>query len=391
MSAIRFVPIIVAIILAGTLVVYAQATVPTTTTPTTVTLRVGYPDSLDESDVSDLYANQLLKAQGINVIPTFYDAPPLAYKGLISGQQDIAWVTTSQSFALGPQEGEKTTCVGTYEMGGTFLEISNSGITQPSQMLGKTSEDFGPGSATRALNDYWYKANNITISTTGTISNGIYLKTGGGNVARVHDLMTNATQSIVVDDFILADFTSPSVNNTAHNGPFHVLFYAPNTYWSNCFSVEDSWLSQPANQKVIVTWLKDMYAAQRKFILDPSFMVSFAQQQLPLTDPSEIQFTSTLYPALGVYWGWGGFNLQGPMSLQNMFQGTNTFYLDAGTISTPVQNSTVTPYGVVNKYFELQALQALGPFNIPSSASWITPTFRQTVQQSVPSSLGGIS
>ncbi|MDG6995491.1 MAG: hypothetical protein JRN52_06170 [Nitrososphaerota archaeon] len=391
MSAIRFVPIIVAILLAGTLVVYAQATVPTTTTPTTVTLRVGYPDSLDESDVSDLYAAQLLKAEGINVVPTFYDAPPLSYKGLISGQQDIAWDTTSQTFALGPLSGEQTTCVGSYELGGTFLSISNGGITSLSQMVGKTAEDFGTGTATRSLNLYWYKAAGIPITTTGVNASAVYLKNGGGNVARVHDLENNVTQAIVVDDFILSDFMSPSINNTAHNGPFHVLAYAPSTYWSQCFAVKDSWLSNKANQQVIVKYLEAMYQAQRKFIVDPAFMVSFAEQQLPLTAPSEIQFTSTLYPAIGVYWGWGAYNLQGPMSLNGMFAGTNQFYMDANIISSPVQNSSVAPYGVVNKWFEYQALQALGPFNVPSCESWITPAFTTMVQSSVPSSLGGIS
>lgn len=117
----------------------------------------------------------------------------------------------------------------------------------------------------------------------------------------------------------------------------------------------------------------------------------YAQATVPTTTPPEIQFTSILYPAIGVYWGWGGYNLQGNYSLQTLWQGTNAFYVDTNIISSQVQNSSVSQFGVVNAYFEKQALDALGKFNIPTCESWITPAFTQLVQNSIPTSLGGIT
>ena len=113
---------------------------PTSTGENHVSLRVGYPNTLDESEVSDEYAFQLLAAQGIQVIPTFYDNPSLSYKGLVSGQRDIAYDETGGSLL----SGQNTTCVGGYMLEGTYLAIAGGGITSPSQMLGKTAEDFGP-------------------------------------------------------------------------------------------------------------------------------------------------------------------------------------------------------------------------------------------------------
>ena len=146
------------------MILYAEMTLPVSTVgQTNVTLRVGYPDSLDESDVTDQYAFQLLAAQGIHVIPTYYDNPPLSYKGLLAGQQDIAYDETMGSLI----SGQDTTCVGGYELGGVFLAIAGDNITSPSQLLGKTAADFGPGSILRYLNDYWFSQAGIPVNTVG--------------------------------------------------------------------------------------------------------------------------------------------------------------------------------------------------------------------------------
>jgi ABC-type nitrate/sulfonate/bicarbonate transport system substrate-binding protein len=399
LSFVRYVPIIIAVILAGGLFATAYSTVPASQTVAgpSITLRVGYPDSLDESDVTDMYAyTHILPAEGINVLPTFYDAPPLSYKGLISGQQDISFGTTAQSIARGPglnPASSQTTCVTSYALSGVFLEIAGDGITSPQQMLGKTAEDFGPGTSTRSLNDYWYSQAGVPISTAGVNSSAVYLKQGGGNPARVHDIEGGVVQAIAVDDFILADFQSPSVNNTANHGPFHVLFHAPNNYFDNCFSVRDSWLKGTTNgvnnSAIIVKFVAAIIAAQRWAISNPSQLVTFAESQLPLTAPSEIQFTSTFYPAAFTYTPYGSYNLIGDQNLTGKFQQTSTFYIDAGVITSPVSNSSVQPYGVVNKWFEYQALQSLGPYSYPMQ-SWVTPSFESTIQAAVPSWMGGI-
>jgi hypothetical protein len=391
LSAVKFLPIIIAVILAGTLVYTAYATVPSNST--TVTLRVGYPDSLDESDVSDMYAyTHILPSEGINVIPTFYDAPPLSYKGLISGQQDIAFDTSAQTMALGPggSPSEQTTCVTSYAMAGVFLTISGQGITQPSQMIGKVAEDFGVGTSTRSLDLYDFAQAHVPVSQDTPSSTAVELINGGGNTARVHDLESGKAAAITVDDFILADFTSPSINNTAHGGPFHVLFYAPSNYYDNCFAVRDSWLSNSANQKAIVKFIAAIIQAQRDFIQSPSLMVSFAESQLPLTLPSEINFTSTFYPAHFTYWPYGSYNLQGPWNATGMYSNTQSYFIDTGIITSAVKNSSVSPFGVVNAGFEQQALASLPKFNYPA-ASWVTPAFKSWVQETVPASLGTIS
>jgi ABC-type nitrate/sulfonate/bicarbonate transport system substrate-binding protein len=391
LSFVKYIPIILAVILTVSVVAFAQMSVPASSGPTNVTLRVSYPDSLDESDVTDMYAFQLLAAQGIHVIPTFYDAPPLSYKGLLSGQQDISFGTTSQSFALGPGVNhQQTTCITNYVLAGAFLEVAGQGITSPQQMLGKTTEDFGPGTSTRALNYYWFAKSGVTTNTNAPDPSSVYIKTGGGNVARVHDLEAGTVQAVVVDDFILSDFLDPAVNNTAHGGPFHVLFYAPTDYLSDCYSVRDDWLSNPQNQQVAVKFIEAILTSQRYFTSNTDKLLSFAGQQLPLTNPTEIQFTSTFYPSHFTYWPFGVFNLQGDQSIQNKFDNTNKFFIAAGLITSPISNSTVQPYGVLNKYFEMQALQALGPYAYPKQP-WVDSAFTTAVQAWVPSWIGGVS
>jgi hypothetical protein len=399
LSAARFLPIIVAIILAGSLVYLASANVASLpSSANQVTLRVGYPDSLDESDISDLYAyTNILPAEGIHVIPTFYDAPPLSYKGLISGQQDIAFDTSAQTIALGPggSPSEQTTCVTAYAMAGVFLTVAGQGITSPSQMIGKVAEDFGVGTSTRSLDLYDFAQAGIPVSQDAPKPGTVELVNGGGNVQRVHDLESGKAAAITVDDFILADFMSPTVNNTANGGPFHVLFYAPKNYYDNCFAVRDSWLQQSTggipNTKLIVTFIEAIIQAQRDFISNPSLMVSFAESQLPLTAPSEINFTSTFYPGHFTYWPYGAYNLIGPWNVTGMYANTQKYFIDTGIITTAVPNSTVSPYGVVNSHFEAQALAALGPYTYPGTASWVTPSFKSWIQATVPTSLGTIS
>ena len=382
----KYVPLIVSIILIIGVVSYALASVPPSSVPSSVTLRVGYPDSLDESDVSDLYAySQILPAEGINVIPTFYDAPPLSYKGLIAGQQDISLVSSSSQF-IGVSQGEQTTIVTCYSLAGTFLAIAGNGVTNPSQLLGGSVDDFGPGSQTRALNLYWFAEAGVKTNTQGPVNGSVYLRASGGNVARVHDIETGVAQAIVVDDFVLADLQDPAVNNTAHHGPFHVLFFAPSDVISVCYAVRDDWLNVPANQQVLVKWIAGITQAQRYFISNPQEAVTYAESQLPLTAPSEIQFVSTFYPGHYTYWPYGSYNLQGPLSIDNLLTNTNNFQVIAGNIAAPVANASV-PYGVVNGGFELQALQSLGPYQYPCQ-SWVDQTFINNVNAWVPPSLG---
>ncbi|MGI0080043.1 MAG: ABC transporter substrate-binding protein [Nitrososphaerales archaeon] len=390
MSAIRYAPIIIAIILAISVFAYADVNA-SSLAQSHITLRVGYPDSLDESDVADMYANQLLKAEGILVVPTFYDSPPLSYQGLISNQEDISYVNTVDAIATGPTSGSQTTCVYFDGLASTFLEIVGGGITQASQMIGKTTEDFGAGSATRALNYYWFAQAGVSTSVSGHNSTAVNLKQGGGNFARVADIQSGATQGIVVDDFILNDFlstTTPDINNSAHGGPFHVLFYSPTNYMGTCYTVRDSWLQSTSNQQALVKYLEALTQAQRWAISNPSQFVTFAAGQLPLTAVSEIQYTSTLYPATFTFWPYGNYNLMGAENLTGLYTQTNNFYKIAQQISSPVLNSSVTPYGVVNGHWELQALQALGPYCYPHQ-SWVTPQFESYVNSILPTSFGG--
>lgn len=396
MSAIRIVPIIIGVILAGTLVYGAMLNVPAAGSGLNVSLTVGYPDSLDESDVTDMYAyNQILAPEGIHVSPTFYDAPPLAYKGLISDQVDIAFDTSIQTMGIGPSLNEQTTCVTSYALAGVFLMIAGQGFTTPQQLIGHAIDDFGPGSSTRALDLYWFHSVgiNVTQDASAPASGNVLLRNIGGNIARVHDLETKSAAGIVTDDFILADFLG-SHNTTANGGPFHVMFYAPNTIYDNCFAVRDSWLSSSsggvANTQIIVMFIKAIIQAQRHFISDPNAMVTFAEGQLPLTAPSEINFTSTFYPAHFTYWPFGAYNLVGPGNVTGKFAATQAYIVLVGDITSPVSNSSVSPYGVVNSHFEQQALQQLGPYTYCSSSSWMTPSFQSYVAATVPSSIGSV-
>jgi len=343
-----------------------------------------------------MYAfNQILAPEGIHVIPTFYDAPPLSYKGLIAGQEDISFDTSAQTMALGPAQGEQTTCVTSYALAGVFLAIAGQGITQPQQLIGKAMDDFGPGSSTRALSLYWLGQAGINVSqdTNSPAPGTVLLRNIGGNIARVHDLETKSAAAIVVDDFILADFEG-AANTTANGGPFHVLFYAPNTIFDNCFSVKDSWLQQTSNgvnnSQIIIKFIEAVILAQRHFISDPSAMVSFAETQLPLTAPSEIQFTSTFYPAHYTYWPYGAYNLVGPANVTGKFANTMKYFVTVGDLTSPVSNSSVTPYGIVNSYFEQAALKAIGSYTYPANAPWMTPAFKAYIQQVVPTSLGTV-
>jgi ABC-type nitrate/sulfonate/bicarbonate transport system substrate-binding protein len=386
MGLIRYAPILVACLLVVSIVSAAQLTLPPAEGATNVTLKVGYPDSLDESDVMDLYAFQLLANEGIHVVPTYYDSPPLAYKALISGQQDIAYDESGGTFF----SGQQTTCVGGYMLSGTFLAIAGDGITKASQLLGKTAEDFGPGTIMRYLNYYWFKEAGIPVNTNGPSPDSVYLKSGGENIERVNDLQSGAAREIVVDDFILADFESPSINNTAHGGPYHVLFYSPDDYFDTCYVVADGWLSNTANQALLVKFLSALYEAQRYYISNPGEFDTFAEQQLPLTPATEIEFASTFYPGHYTYWPYGLYNLQGNQSLEAKFTTTNDFFMTAGVISGPLVNASVEPYGMINKYFELKALQAIGPYTYPNE-SWVNPTFLANLRSWVPAWMTGAS
>jgi ABC-type nitrate/sulfonate/bicarbonate transport system substrate-binding protein len=380
----RYAPIIVACLLVVSIASAAQLTLPAAAGANNITLRVGYPDSLDESDVMDLYAFQILANQGIQVVPTYYDSPSLAYKALISGQQDIAYDESGGSFFTGQQ----TTCVGGYMLSGTFLAIVGDGITSPSQLLGKTAEDFGPGTIMRYLNYYWFKEAGIAVNTDGPNPTSVYLKNGGENIVRVNDLQSGAAQEIVVDDFILADFESPTINNTAHGGPYHVLFYSPDNYFDTCYVVADNWLSNTANQGLLVKFLAALYQAQRYFISNPDALVTFAEQQLPLTPPAEIEFASTFYPGHYTYWPYGLYNLQRNQSLEAKLATTSDFFMTAGVISSPLVNDSVKPYGMINGYFELKALEAIGPYTYPNE-SWVNSAFSANIQSWVPAWMTG--
>ena len=388
MAYTRFIPISVAVVLAIIIVALAATSVKSAVyTPQTITLRVGYPDSLDEGDVSDLYAySHILAQEGINVIPTYYDAPPLSYKGLVSGQQDIALVSATSEWE-GVAQGEQTTVVACYAIGGTFLMIAGQNITKPQQLIGKAVDDFGPGSETRALDQYWLNTSGVPYNSVGPNPNSVYLRASGDNIARVNDLEKNVVQAITVDDFILSDLSSPSVNNTAQNGPFHVLFYTPINVLSVCYAVRDDWLSNPHNQQVLIKFIEAIYEAQRYFILHPNFAIKYEEQQLPLTPPSEIQYVTYFYPQHMTYWPYGNFNLLGPLSIQNLFENTNKFMIINGVISQPLSNSSVKPYGVINGYFELQALKALGPFNYPCQP-WVNQQLIMAIQEYVPQEFG---
>ena len=380
----KYAPIAVASVLIISIVSAAQLTLPTAAVANGATLKVGYPDSLDESDVMDLYAFQILANEGIHVVPTYYDSPPLAYKALISGQQDIIYDESGGSFF----SGQQTTCVGGYMLSGTFLAIAGDGITSPSQMLGKTAEDFGPGTIMRYLNYYWFKEAGIAVNTNGPSPDSVYLKNGGENEARVSDLQRGVAQEIVVDDFILAGFESPSVNNSADGGPYHVLFYSPDNYFDTCYAATDSWLSGSASQALTVRFLAALYQAQRYYISNPAKFVTFAEQQLPLTPPNEIEFASTFYPGHYTYWPYGLYNLQGNQSLDAKFVTTSDFFMTAGVISGPLVNDSVKPYGVINRHFELEALESIGPYTYPNE-TWVGPTFSANIHSWVPSWMTG--
>jgi ABC-type nitrate/sulfonate/bicarbonate transport system substrate-binding protein len=371
------IPITVVLIVAAT--AYVLYSLPLA--HSSVTLRVGYPEEIDEADVTDQYASQILAKEGIQVTyKTYYQNPPLAYKALLTGQQDIIFDETMGSLI----SGQTTTCVGGYDLGGVFLGIAGDNITTPSQLVGKTAADFGPGTILRDLNDYWFAKAGISVNTVGPNPNSVYLEAGGQDIETLHDLETGQAQEIVADDFVLSDLQSPSVNNTAHNGPFHVLFYAPNNTFTSCYAVRDDWLSSQSNQLILEKFLAAIYESQRYFISNPNQYVSFAERQLPETSSAEIQFASAFYPEQMAYWPYGVYNLQGNESLQAKYLNTNQFFITAGVLSSPVANDSVQPYGVFNKYFELKALQMLGPYAYPEE-SWVTPSFSSNIQDWVPS------
>jgi hypothetical protein len=387
MNFVRYVPLIIAILLIISIATYAEATLPKS--GSSVSLRIGYPDSLDESDVQDLYAVQILKSEGINVQSTYYDAPPLAYDALVAGQQDIVYDESDGSYGLGGVHAN-TTCIGGYMLSGTFLAIAGDGITNPQQMIGKTSEDFGPGTTMRYLNEYWFKQLGIPTNLNGPSPDSVYLKNGGENYERVHDLEIGVAQEIVVDDFILADVDSSSINNSAHGGPFHVLFTSPDDYYDTCYTARDDWLSNPANALLAEKFLAALYEAQRWSISNPQQFVQFAEQQLPETPVNEIVFASTYYPQHYTYWPYGLYNLQGSQNVGIKFNNTSEFFIQAGVTTAPIQNDSAQPFGVINKYFELKALQMIPPYTYPDQ-SWVTSTTIANIQSWVPSWMGGIN
>lgn len=368
-------------------VVYIDMNIlPVSSGTANISLKVVYPDSLDESDVTDQLAFQILAAEGIQVTPTYYTSAPLAYESLISGQQDIAYDESAGPYGIGGVQ-QDTTCVGGYMLGGSFIAVAGGGITTPSQMIGKTAEDAGPGSITRFLNEYWFKEAGIQYNANAQENGTVYLKAGLENYHLVDDLERGTVQEIVVDSFILPDLESSSVNNSADGGPFHVLFNSPDNIFTSCYVVRDSWLSNPENQRILVEFLAAIYQAQRVFISDPAALVPFAERLLPYSPVSELSNASISYPAHFTYWPYGQYNLQGTQNVSVKFENTVNFFIEAGVLSSPVQNSSVKPYGIINKYFELKALQELGPYNYPNE-SWMNANLTAEIHSWVPSWMG---
>ncbi len=352
-----------------------------------VTLHVAYPDTLDESTVTDQLAFQMLAAEGIHVTPTYYSYAPLAYESLISGQQDIVYDESAGPYGIGGVQ-QQTTCVGGYQLAGSFIAIAGGGITSPSQLIGKTAEDSGPGTVSRFLNEYWFKEAGIQINENTQESGSVFLKAGLEDYNLVSDLEKGVVQEIVVDSFILFDLQGPSVNNTADGGPFHVIFYSPDNILDTCYVVRDSWLTNPSNQQVLVEFLAAIYQAQRIFISNPAAFVPYAQRFLPYSPLRELENASVSYPANFTYWPYGEYNLQGDQNVSLKFQNTIQFFMEAGVLSSPVQNDSVKPYGIVNKYFELKALQSLGPYDYPDEP-WVNANFTSDIHSWVPSWMGG--
>lgn len=382
----RYVPVIVAVFLATSIVFALVYALPTFSGPRSIKLRVVYPDSLDESDVTDQFAFQILAAEGIQVYPTYYSTPPLAFESLIAGQADIAYDESAGPYGIGGAQ-QQTTCVGGYDLSGSFIAISGNGITNATQLIGKTAEDAGPGTITRYLNDYWFNTAGVKTNQNSQENGSVFLKTGLENYHLVADLEKGLVQEIVVDSFILPDLEDPSINNTANGGPFHVLFYSSSNILDSCYVVRDSWLSNPTNQKILVEFLAAIYEAQRLFISNPVAFVPLAQKLLPFSNLDEIANASLYYPAHLTYWPYGEYNLQGDQNISGKFEDTVSFLIQAGVLDGPVSNDSVKPYGIVNKYFELQALQSLGPYNYPDK-SWVNSAFKSELEAWVPSWMG---
>jgi hypothetical protein len=378
----RFLPVFVALFLSLSTVFFAEAALPTSSGATNITLKVVYPDALDESDVTDQFAFQILAAEGIHVVPTYYDSASLAYESLVAGQQDIAYDESGGSFGIGGNQ-QQTTCIGDYMLAGTFVAIAGDNITNPSQMVGRVADDSGPGTITRFLNEYWFRKAGIPFNANSQENGSVYFRTGKENYDLVHDIETGVAQEIVVDNFILADFESPTINSSSNGGPYHVLFYSPNDNFDTCYVARDNWLVNPSNQKVAVEFLAAIYQAQRTFISYPAAFVPFAEKYLPLSPPSEIEYSSVFYPEHFTYWPYGVYNLQGDQNVSGKFQNTVNFFIAAGVLSSPVQNDSVKPYGIVNKYFELKALQSLGPYVYPNE-SWVNSNFTANLHSWVP-------
>lgn len=368
--------------MAGSLVYFDTNSLPISSGTTNTTLRVVYPDSLDESDVTDQFAFQILTAEGIHVVPTYYTQASLAYESLVAGQQDIAYDETGGSYWISGSQ-QQTTCVGGYMLGGSFIAIAGNGITKPSQLVGKTAEDAGPGTITRFLNEYWFKQAGIQFNANTQENGSIFLKAGLENYHLVADLEKGVVQEIVVDSFILFDLENPLVNNTANNGPFHILFNSPDNIFESCYIVRDNWLSNPANQKILVEFLAAIYQAQRIFISNPAAFVPFAEKLMPYSPVYELRNVSTYYPMEFTYWPYGQYNLQGDQNVSVKFANTVNFYIEAGVLTGPVQNDSVKPYGIVNKYFELKALQSLGPYRYPDEP-WVNANFTSEIHSWVP-------
>ncbi len=257
-------------------------------------------------------------------------------------------------------------------------------LRSPLSPLGKVAEDSGPGSITRFLNEYWFKQAGIPFNLNAQTNGSVYFRTGRENYDLVHDIETGVTQEIVVDNFIIADFESPSVNNSADGGPYHVLFYSPNDNLDTCYVARDNWLENPANQKIVVEFLAALYQAERIFISNPAAFVTFAEKFLPLSPASDIQYSSLFYPAHFTYWPYGVYNLQGNQSLAIKFQDTVNFFMEAGYSAlpsiTPRSNHTESSTSTLS----WRPCSRSGPSSIPKKV-WVNANFTADLQAWVPS------
>jgi NitT/TauT family transport system substrate-binding protein len=247
-------------------------------------VRFAYPSSADVGDVPSLLAWEQLKAQGIQVVPTFFPKTDLAVQAVVAGEADIG--SAAGIAVVKAVESGMSVRIIAEQVRNEWQLVTPTSLKDPKQLDGKRVGYHAPITVTEAL--VKWMANHYKINPTWMII--------PGSEVRAEALMRgqlDATPAEIGDVLNILQ-TKP--------GQFHVLIsYAkifPQLIGSMYFARADY---VQKNGPIVEAVLEAILKAHRAVQANPGLVKENAARLLPETKPALIDATAATYKELRIW------------------------------------------------------------------------------------------